>query len=65
MRRNNDYTLGNLLDYYYLSKHYKLIAIYLTKQIELENPDLNLCGLSFSTNRRRLRGSPMDPKYKF
>ena len=52
MRRNNDYTLGNLLDYYYLSKHYKLIAIYLTKQIELENPDLNLCGLSFSTNRR-------------
>ena len=38
--RNNDYTTGNLLDYKYFSKHYKLIAIYLSKQIELENPDL-------------------------
>ena len=40
MRRNNDYTAGNLLDYKYFSKHYKLIAIDLSKQIELENPDL-------------------------
>ena len=40
MRRNNDYTVGNLLDYKYFSKHYKLIAIYLSKQIELENPDV-------------------------
>ena len=40
MRRNNDYTTGNLLDYEYLSKHYKLIALDLSKQIELENPDL-------------------------
>ena len=31
---------GNLLDYEYFSKHHKLIAIDLTKQIELENPDL-------------------------
>ena len=38
--RNNDYTTGNLLDYEYFSKHYKLIAIDLSKQIELENPDL-------------------------
>ena len=30
----------NLLDYEYFSKHYKLIAIDLSKQIELENPDL-------------------------
>ena len=37
---NNDYTTGNLLDYEYFSKHYKLIAIDLSKQIELENPDL-------------------------
>ena len=36
----NDYTTGNLLDYEYFSKHYKLIAIDLSKQIELENPDL-------------------------
>ena len=40
MGRNNDYTTGNLLDYEYFSKHYNLIAIDLSKQIELENPDL-------------------------
>ena len=40
MGRNNDYTTGNLLDYEQFSKHYKLIAIDLSKQIELENPDL-------------------------
>ena len=39
MRRNNDYTTGNFLDYEYFSKHCKLIAIDLSKQIELENPD--------------------------
>ena len=38
--KNNDYTTGNLLDYEYIPKHYKLIAIDLSKQIELENPDL-------------------------
>ena len=38
--KNNDYTTGNLLDYEYFSKHYKIIAIDLRKQIELENPDL-------------------------
>ena len=40
MSKNNDYTAGNLLDYEYFSKHYKLIAIDLSKQIELENPNL-------------------------
>ena len=40
MGRNNDYTTGNLLDYEYFSKHYKLIATDLSKQTELENPDL-------------------------
>ena len=40
MGRKNDYTTGNLLDHEYFSKHYKLIAIDLGKQIELENPDL-------------------------
>ena len=38
--KNNDYTNGNLLDYEYFSKHHKLIARDLSKQIELENPDL-------------------------
>ena len=40
MSRNNDYTTSNLLDYEYFSKYYKLIAMGLSKQIELENPDL-------------------------
>ena len=40
MGRNNDYTTGNLLDYEYFSKHYKITAIDVSKQIELENPDL-------------------------
>ena len=38
--KNNDYTAVSLLDYEYFSKHYKLIAIDLSKQIELENPEL-------------------------
>ena len=40
MGKNNDYTTGNLSDYQYFSKHYKLIAIDLSEKIELENPDL-------------------------
>ena len=35
MERNNDYTTGTSFDYEYLLKHYKLIAIDLSKQIEL------------------------------
>ena len=39
--RNNEYTTGNLLDYDYFKKYYKLIAIDLSKQQVLqENEDL-------------------------
>ena len=39
--RKNEYTTGNLLDYDYFKKHYKLIAIDLSKQQVLqENEDL-------------------------
>ena len=38
--KNNDYTAGNLLDYEYFSKHYKIIATDLSKQTELQNPNL-------------------------
>ena len=38
--KNNYYTTGNLLCYEYFSEHYKLIAKNLSKQIELENPNL-------------------------
>ena len=40
MGRNNGYMKGNLLDYEYISKHYKLAAIDLSKQIKFENSDL-------------------------
>ena len=40
MSKNSNYLTGNSLDYEYFSKHYKLIVIDLSKQIELENPDL-------------------------
>ena len=40
MSKNNNYTTGNLLNYEYFSKHYKLIAIDLSKQTEIENLDL-------------------------
>ena len=39
--KNNEYTTGNLLDYNYFKKYYKLIAIDLSKQQVLqENEDL-------------------------
>ena len=40
MSQNNDYTTGNLLNFEYISKNYKVIAIDLSKQIKLENPNL-------------------------
>ena len=40
MGRNGNYTTGSLLEYEYFSKYYRLIAIDLSKQIELENSDL-------------------------
>ena len=40
MSKNYDYTSGSLLDYECFPKHYRLIAIDLSKQIELENLDL-------------------------
>ena len=40
MSKNNDYTTGNLWDNEYFSYQYKLIAIDLSSQNELENPDL-------------------------
>ena len=42
---NNDYTSGNLLDFAYYKKHYKLIAIDLSKQTQLKDPQqINLIG---------------------
>ena len=45
MSNNNDYTTGNLLDYAYYKKHYKLIAIDLSKQTKLKDPQqINFIG---------------------
>ena len=38
MSTNNDNTTGNLLDFSYFKKHYKLIAINLCKQTILKDP---------------------------
>ena len=38
MSNNNDYTTGNLLYFAYLKKNYKLIAIDLSKQTKLKDP---------------------------
>ena len=40
MEKIIEYITANSLGYEYFSKYYKLIAIDLSKQIELENPDL-------------------------
>ena len=38
MSNNSDYTTANLLDYGYYKKHYRLIAIDLSKQTKLKDP---------------------------
>ena len=55
MTNNNDQTTGNLLDFVYLKKNYKLIAIDLSKQTKLKDPQqisftgklLNTCATMF------------------
>ena len=49
---------GNLLDYKYFSKHHKLIAIDLTKQTELENPDLK-DKINFIGRLEKIEGATM------
>ena len=45
MSRNNDYTTGNLLHFAYFKDNYRLIAIDLSKQIKLEDPQqINFTG---------------------
>ena len=45
MSRNNDYTTGNLLDFAYFKENYTLIAIYLSKQTKLNDPQqINFIG---------------------
>ena len=52
---NNDYTTGNLLDFAYFKKHYKLIAIDLSKQAKLKDPQQT----NFIGKRSRNTGTTM------
>ena len=48
LSNNSDYTTGNLLDYAYYKKHYKLIAIDLSKQTKIKDPQqINFIGKLF------------------
>ena len=45
MSNNNDFTTGNLLDFGQFLKNYKLIAIDLSKQTKLKDPEqINFIG---------------------
>ena len=45
MSNNNDYATGNLLDFGYFKENFKLIAIDLSKQTKLKDPQqINLIG---------------------
>ena len=47
--RNNEYTTGNLLDYDYFKKYYKLIAIDLIKQQVLQKNEDWIQRINFRT----------------
>ena len=50
MSNNSDYTTRNLLDYTYYKKHYRLIAIDLSKQTKLKDPQqINFIGKLLNT----------------
>ena len=55
MSNNNDYTTGNLLDFAYFKENYKLIAIDLSKQTKLKDPQQ----ISFIGKLLNTRGSIM------
>ena len=45
MTNNNDYTIGNLLDFAYFKENYRLITSDLSKQTKLKNPQqINFIG---------------------
>ena len=45
MSNNNDYTTGNLLEFAYYKENYRLIAIDLSKQTKLKDPQqINFIG---------------------
>ena len=55
MSNNNDYTTGNLLDFAYFKENYRLIAIDLSKQTKLKDPQQ----ISFIGKLLNRRGATM------
>ena len=55
MSNNNDYTTDNLLDFAYLKETYRLIAINLSKQTKLKDPQK----ISFISKLSRRSGATM------
>ena len=55
MSNNNDYTTGNLWDFAYFKKHYKLIATDLSKQTKLKEPQQ----ISFIARLSNILGATM------
>ena len=55
MSNNNDYTIGNLSNFAYFKKDYKLIAIDLSKQTKLKDPQQ----ISFIGRLLNTRGATM------
>ena len=51
MSNNNDYMTGNLLDFAYYKENYRLIAIDLSKQTKLKDPQqINFIGKLLNTH---------------
>ena len=57
MGQGDDYTTGCLLDYPYFKKHYKLIAIDLSKQQTLDADPKAIQQINFTGNRDKAEGS--------
>ena len=55
MSNDNDYTTGNWLDFAYFKKNYKLIAIDLSKQTKLKDPQQ----INFIEKRLKNTGAKM------
>ena len=57
--QQDDYTTGCLLDYNYFNKHYKKIAIHLSKQQALDADLKGIQQINFTGNLDRLEGATM------
>ena len=57
--QGDDYTTGCLLDYLYFNKYYKLIAIDLSKQQNLDADPKVIQQINFTENLNRTEGTTM------